>query len=113
MSTLLQGIPSGDEVGKQEAEDKFKAIQEAYETLFDPAKRREFDSLDEFDDSLPGEVESAEAFYTVYGQAFSRNSRWAVHQPAPTLGDDTSSYEEVRATVLCCGCWELEDVGKC
>jgi DnaJ homolog subfamily C member 2 len=28
-------------------------VQEAYDNLSDPAKRREFDSIDEFDDTLP------------------------------------------------------------
>ena len=33
-----------------------------YQTLSDPAKRREYDSIDEFDDSLPSECASADFF---------------------------------------------------
>lgn len=39
-------------------------IQEAYDNLSDPAKRREFDSIDEFDDTLPESCAPAD-FYKV------------------------------------------------
>lgn len=37
-------------------------VQEAYLKLSDPVKRREYDSIDEFDDSLPLECASADFF---------------------------------------------------
>lgn len=37
-------------------------IQEAHENLSDPAKRREFDSIDEFDDTLPESCAPADFF---------------------------------------------------
>lgn len=58
--------------------------QEAYEVLSDPAKRKEFDSVDEFDDYLPSTCDSGD-FFKVFGPAFRRQSKWSDHKPVPPV----------------------------
>ncbi|KQJ82202.1 dnaJ homolog subfamily C member 2 [Brachypodium distachyon] len=79
---------------KDEIESHFKAIQEAYEVLMDPTKRRIFDSTDEFDDDIPTDC-APQDFFKVFGPAFMRNGRWSVTQPIPSLGDDTTPVADV------------------
>lgn len=49
-------------------EEKFLLIQEAYEVLSNPTLRREYDSTDDFDDTLPSEC-SPDDFFKVRGAA--------------------------------------------
>jgi DnaJ homolog subfamily C member 2 len=71
-------------------------LQDAFETLSDQQKRREYDSVDDFDDSLPSTCRPAD-FFAVFGSAFRRQSRWSMKTPVPDLGDADEGYENVQA----------------
>ncbi|VEU21927.1 DEKNAAC102917 [Brettanomyces naardenensis] len=72
----------------------FKIIQKAYETLTDPTKRRQFESVDEAAEVKPpsGKYEFFEAWVPV----FSSEARFSTKQPVPELGDKESSREQVE-----------------
>ncbi|GKB11530.1 DnaJ homolog subfamily C member 2-like protein [Tanacetum coccineum] len=94
--STLEKTEAAKQAKKDEIENHFKAVQEAYEYLIDPAKRRVFDSTDEFDDEIPTDC-APQDFFKVFGPAFLRNGKWSVTQPIPLLGDEDSSIQDVDA----------------
>ncbi|XP_043720505.1 dnaJ homolog subfamily C member 2-like [Telopea speciosissima] len=91
---LAEETEAAKQAKKEEIENHFKAIQEAYEILIDPVKRRIYDSTDECDDEIPTDCAPWD-FFKVFGPAFMRNGRWSVNQPVPSLGEENNPVEEV------------------
>ncbi|GAB2287493.1 hypothetical protein Dimus_021868 [Dionaea muscipula] len=91
---LAEATEAAKQAKKNEIENHFKAIQEAYEVLNDPVRRRIYDSTDEFDDEIPTDC-APQDFFKVFGPAFMRNGRWSVNQPVPFLGDERTPVKEV------------------
>ncbi|XP_010543783.1 PREDICTED: dnaJ homolog subfamily C member 2-like [Tarenaya hassleriana] len=91
---LAEETEEAKQAKKDEIESRFKLIQEAYEVLMDPIRRRIYDSTDEFDDEIPTDC-APQDFFKVFGPAFKRNARWSVTQPIPELGDDSTSMTGV------------------
>ena len=72
-------------INVNEVEENFIKIQEAYELLSDPVKRKQYDSSLDFDDALP-RLRKGDDFFKVFGEAFRRNARFSVKRPVPELG---------------------------
>jgi len=86
----------GDDYGETEKAYWLK-VQDAYERLSDPAKRRKYDSSLPFDDTIPRKGDWSEAtFYAVFSKCFTLNSRWALNKPVPNLGDDSTPLKDAK-----------------
>ncbi|CAD7927295.1 unnamed protein product [Amoebophrya sp. A120] len=85
--------PDKQTKGSDEQKAKeFVKLQEAYDILSDPVRRRKYDSSLPFDDTIPKEKELAEMkdltdqqFYDIFHDVFQRNSKWSLKQPVPQL----------------------------
>lgn len=87
----------GDKITEQDKAMWLK-IQDAYETLSDPVKRKRYDSSLPFNESIPqeGDWTDEKSFYEVFSAVFNRNSMWAKKKPVPNLGDDSTPLAEVK-----------------
>ncbi|ETN46213.1 uncharacterized protein HMPREF1541_00397 [Cyphellophora europaea CBS 101466] len=83
--------------GQAESDSFFKCIQRADETLSDPVKRRQFDSVDEAADvEPPTKKEMQKNFYKKWGAFFESEARFSNKTPVPKLGNEKSSREDVE-----------------
>ena len=77
------------------ANDMIQKVNLAYDVLSDPAKRRVFDSLEDFNDEYPDEEQTKKAiakygskgFFKLWGPVFTRNKRWS-ETKLETLGTE-------------------------
>eukprot|EP00003_Mantamonas_plastica_P033264 TRINITY_DN940_c0_g1_i7.p1 TRINITY_DN940_c0_g1~~TRINITY_DN940_c0_g1_i7.p1 ORF type:complete len:637 (-),score=280.96 TRINITY_DN940_c0_g1_i7:823-2733(-) len=74
----------------------FRDIQEAFECLSNPHARRVYESQRPFDDRIPraGPMDEND-FYETYGPVFARNGKFSCKRPVPSLGDESTPYEQV------------------
>ena len=79
-------------------EQHFQCIVKAHEILSNQARRRAYDSVDQFfDDSIPDSSEVKQMdFFELFGTVFERNSHFSNNQPVPQLGDGDTPYSEVQ-----------------
>lgn len=77
----------GDKI-TQADKDMWLKIQDAYETLSDPVKRKRYDSTLPFNDEIPREGDfTDETFYECFAGVFNRNAMFAKKKPVPNIGD--------------------------
>lgn len=93
-----------DKTGKTEKDPNYLAVQKAFATLVDPAKKRAYDSQCDFDDWIPTGSEkikendgTGKSFYDLYGPVFAANARFSENTPVPMLGDDETDMDTVTA----------------
>jgi len=78
-------------------EEVFKNLTKAYETLSNPKLKRAYDSKEPFDNSIPSssQIKTDEDFYTIFGKAFERNTKWSINR-MPKLGDQNTSIQDTN-----------------
>jgi len=90
-------LGAASEAESKKIQENFIKIQEAYEILSDPEKRKLYDSSLPFDDKIPKfKPEDGEDFYKVFGGAFQRNARFAQKKPVPEIGNGETDMKDVK-----------------
>ena len=86
-----------EELTEQKKEMWLK-IQDAYETLNDPNKRRKYDSSLPFDDSIPeeGDWSDEAGYFEMFNKVFKRNARWSKKKNVPDFMIASLSLEEIK-----------------
>lgn len=91
-----------DKIGPEKLKESDKEIwlkvQNAYETLIDPVRRRKYDSSLPFNDHIPTDENTEitdENFYETYDPVFKRNSMFSKKSPLPRFGNADSKIEDV------------------
>jgi DnaJ family protein C protein 2 len=87
----------------------FKCVQKALEILTHPEKRRQFDSVDPYYQSLEDDTDATElakklskssnseaAFFKHFAPIFEREARFSKNEPVPLLGTVNDSKAEVE-----------------
>ena len=89
---------------EEECRAIFLRVQAAAETLTDVSKRRAYDSLLDFDESIPTEAETKEAslagveeFLKLFEPVFKRNARFALTKPVPSIGSTNTPVRHVNS----------------
>jgi curved DNA-binding protein CbpA len=91
-----KGTPAEMAKSKAQADAVYLAINKAFETLTDEKKRRAFDSMYDFDDSIPENSNKGE-FFSLFGPVFERNARFSEVKPVPKLGKPEDDEVTVTA----------------
>jgi DnaJ family protein C protein 2 len=98
MALMYHPDKMGENITEKDKEIWLK-VQNAYETLIDPVKRKRYDSSLPFNDQIPSEEDiigmPEPAFYETFEVVFKRNALFAKRKPVPNLGDASSSIEQV------------------
>jgi DnaJ homolog subfamily C member 2 len=69
----------------------------AFETLSDPVKRRQFDSVDEGAEVEPPSKKAKGNFFKLWKPFFEAEARFSIRQPVPSIGTLETSKSEVEA----------------
>jgi len=82
-----------------EQKNRFLLIQDAFDILSDPMKRRRFESTLKFDDDIPTDTRKGykDNFFETFAPVFKRNARWSSKPRVPELGDEDTPIETVKA----------------
>jgi DnaJ family protein C protein 2 len=91
------GIGGATPAEREKIEHRYKLIQDAHETLTDPAKRRMHDSTDLPDAKLASTLEAGDDFFAEFGPGFASLERFSERTPVPSLGGPEAPYAEVDA----------------
>jgi len=94
--------------GQEDVRVLWLKVQRAYETLIDKNGKVKYDSTIPFDNKIPTKEQCVddEAYFTLYGDAFRRNSVFSKKKPVtdadgektcPALGNNDTSSDEVNA----------------
>ncbi|PRP88641.1 hypothetical protein PROFUN_02737 [Planoprotostelium fungivorum] len=78
-------------------DEAFKKIQEAFDKLSDPKKRRMYDSTDDdVEITIPTYNPQTDDFYTIFAAIFKKVSKFSQNKKVPHIGDDSTKIETVQ-----------------
>jgi len=92
-----QGEEDGEE--EEEEDEEFKLLSIAWELLGNAETRRQYDSIDNFNDYLPVSFRpknEPDHFYKIFAAPFARQAKFSQHTPVPALGDASTPMEQVH-----------------